>query len=264
MKNYVQLEPDSLKNICRTCLLYGDLFLMAEVNWEGINLSDMLSQFPLQVNSFGETAKRDRMCMCFIETAFTYSISEQIQLLLWNIMWFKFQLTENSNLPNKMCRVCIKTSYRIYHFFRKCQNSQKVLNSILLRDQWQKNEAIKPELSETFKEEVKEKPPEVSDPLVSSDNDSNLDETECNSVSSNDTEEKEEGKKSANPRKKILNRITSIKAQISKIRVKNRVKLKKLAKSKLIDSQEISIKPKRYVFRKGDYGSLIKPLNICT
>ncbi|XP_019764140.1 gastrula zinc finger protein XlCGF57.1 isoform X1 [Dendroctonus ponderosae] len=210
MRNYLLLEPSSLKNICRTCLVYGDLFLMAEVNWEGINLSDMLSQFPLQ-------------------------------------------LSEDHNLSKKMCRTCIKTSYRIYHFIRKCQNSQKVLNSILLRDQWQKSQRIKPEVSDTGKEDVKEKAPEVlPDPLVSSDNDSNLDETECNSVSSNDTEEKEEAtERSANPQKKILNRITSIKEQISKIRVKNRVKLKKMAKSKLLNSQGISIKPKRYVFRKG-------------
>lgn len=160
-----------------------------------------------------------------------------------------------------MCRNCIKMIYKTYYFIEKCISSQRVLKQILLREskmieseKIQESIEVESKATDAKKESksnIEDSTNDIStagqwdDLPLESDNDTEVDDhAEIESKVS----ETEETTADTN----LLSKINTIKEQISKIRNKNKVKLRQMAKAQLVDYKHLPKSNKRpYVFRKG-------------
>ncbi|XP_066248065.1 oocyte zinc finger protein XlCOF6-like [Euwallacea similis] len=217
LEKHEVLSSSCFDAICRTCLIYGDLFAITETHWDGVSLEDAIG-----------------------------SISLQLEI--------------KANLPNKMCKDCIKMLYGIYNFIQMCKDSEKNLNLILLSETSENNcvkseshcdiyknaelneiKSDSPKAELDYNAEIKGEEGQIKeDRLQSVGTDSDIDGlTPIESKVSSDEENK------CQPVEK--------KGYLSKIKVKNKARLKRIAKAQLVNvtSGARGRKKRDYVFRKG-------------
>ncbi|CAG9760624.1 unnamed protein product [Ceutorhynchus assimilis] len=214
MEAYEVLSSKSFGSICRTCLVFGDHFLIEKVSSGGTNLKNILESM----------------------------------------------LENDPLLPKQMCKNCIKLMYKTHDFLNKCKSSDKILKKILLRESGKK-EMVKKQ-SSSFKtqsaNQIKTEP--INNTLTSS-----IEENDIKKNSDVDTDsdigdmaelESKLSESDKTPQTKndsdLLTEISTMKEEISNIRVKNIARLRQMAKAQLVNSNELPKNNKRtYVLRKG-------------
>lgn len=157
--------------------------------------------------------------------------------------------------------------YQTYHFMSKCKRSERVLKNILLKESVRDKVTISnPELIVKENEHLQDKDVDADHKVDNNIADGNNHYTEdfldndddnCSDVDDpaeikSETSNIEDQTDDISPDTDILSKIQSIKNQISKIRVKNKVRLRQMAKAQLVDYNELPKSNKRpYIFRKG-------------
>ncbi|KAF7272150.1 hypothetical protein GWI33_015045 [Rhynchophorus ferrugineus] len=203
---YKRIPSSSFPNICRTCLLYTELFLIDEVCWEGLSLEELIQN------------------------------------------WTPLEIKENDEMPRNMCKSCIKHMYQTYHFLFKCKKSEAFLYSILESERSAENETAHIGKGDNNLESLENDSANKNQ----GDNDNRSDVYSDHNENEND-DPIETAVESNGPCKIENTEDFNVKCDIKKdIQVKHKVKMRKMAKAKLVAYNDLPKGNKRpYVFRKG-------------
>ncbi|XP_030760394.1 gastrula zinc finger protein XlCGF57.1-like [Sitophilus oryzae] len=262
------LPLNSYPKICRTCLAQDELYLIDEVNWEGLNLKEVIQNWtPLELK---ENDKLPRMmCKCCIKDMYqTYHFlfkCKKSEKTLQGII--DQEIVDKHVLKTKVSEIEVYVNKRYEknnllksgtenkddnHSDIECTHNRprlrsKELKNDMSKDREKNENTIKLLKITNIKTEIKQHDTKSKvniknyQETVNSDNLTDLDDTRELKNDDSDTEEKTNA----------LPDISKVNLEMKQTEIKNKVMLRKRVKAQLIDKSDLPKRKKRNIFRKG-------------